>query len=180
MVPLFAQNISNFTPTQSGLILLPSALVLMAFNFIGPILSDKIGIKPTLIIASILNIISFSSMMTYDMTSSFEYLFVTQIIRGIGCGLGLTPAITWTISVVVEDVEDATAINNTTRQIIGAIGSSMTVVIMQILANGNITHNQTSVNAFSMTSFVMIILTLIILMISVLFIKSKNEIEGLK
>ena len=180
MVPLFAQNISNFTPTQSGLILLPSALVLMAFNFIGPILSDKIGIKPTLIIASILNIISFSSMMTYDMTSSFEYLFVTQIIRGIGCGLGLTPAITWTISVVVEDVEDATAINNTTRQIIGAIGSSMTVVIMQILANGNVTHNQTSVNAFSMTSFVMIILTLIILMISVLFIKSKNEIEGLK
>jgi len=40
------------------------------------------------------------------------------------------------MSVAVGDVEDATAINNTARQVIGAIGSSVRVVIMQILANG--------------------------------------------
>ena len=80
------------------------------------------------------------------MNSSFEYLLITQLIRGIGCGLGLSPAITWAMSVVAGDVEDGTAINNTARQVIGAIGSSVTVVIMQILASGNITHNQLSVN----------------------------------
>jgi hypothetical protein len=42
---------------------------------------------------------------------------------------------------VAGDVEDATAVNNATRQVVGAIGSSVTVVMMQILANGNITHN---------------------------------------
>lgn len=179
MVPLFAQSISNFSPTESGLILLPAALIMIVFNFIGPVLSDKIGIKPVLIMSSILNIFAFYSMMTYNIASSFDYILITQIIRGIACGLGLTPAITWTMSVVVRDVEDATAINNTARQIVGAIGSSMTVVMMQILANGSITHNQASVNAFSMTSLIMIILIVITLLIVLFFIKNKNEIGDL-
>ena len=83
------------------------------------------------------------------------------------------------MSVVAGDVEDATAINNTARQVIGAIGSSVTVVIMQILASGNITHNQLSVNSFSMTSLMMIVITVILLIITVLFIKNKKDIvEG--
>ncbi len=115
-------------------------------------------------------------MMTYNMNSTFEYLLATQLIRGIGCGLGLSPVITWAMSVVADDVEDATAVNNTTRQVVGAIGSSVTVVIMQILANGNITHNQLSVNSFSMTSLMMIIITVVLLIITMLFIKNKNDI----
>ena len=179
MVPLFVQNVAYHSPTESGLILLPAALIMIVFNFIGPVLSDKIGIKPVLIGASVLNIIGFGAMMTYNMNSTFEYLLVTQIIRGIGCGLGLTPAITWTMSVVSWDVEDATAINNTARQVIGAIGSSITVVIMQILANGKITHNEISVSSFSMTSLMMIAITVIILIITILFIKNKKDIvEG--
>lgn len=114
--------------------------------------------------------------MNYNMNSSFEYLLITQIIRGIGCGLGLSPAITWAMSVVAGDVEDATAINNTVRQVIGAIGSSITVVIMQILANGKITHNQISVNSFSLTSLMMIIITIILLIITVFGIKNKSDI----
>lgn len=179
MVPLFVQNVAYYSPTESGLILFPAAIIMIVFNFISPVLADKIGIKPVLIVSSILNIIGFSSMMTYNMNSSFEYLLITQLIRGIGCGLGLSPSITWAMSVVAGDVEDATAINNTARQVIGAIGSSVTVVIMQILANGNITHNPVSVSSFSLTSLMMIMITLILLIITILFIKNKKDIvEG--
>ena len=176
MVPLFVQNVAYYSPTESGLILFPAALIMIVFNFISPIMADKIGIKPVLIASSIMNIIGFACMMTYNMNSTFEYLLATQLIRGIGCGLGLSPAITWAMSVVAGDVEDATAVNNTTRQVVGAIGSSVTVVIMQILANGKITHNQFSVNSFSMTSLMMIIITVVLLIITILFIKNKNEI----
>ena len=176
MVPLFVQNVAYYSSTESGLILFPAAIIMIVFNFIGPVLADKIGIKPVLIASSILNIICFVAMMNYNMNSSFEYLLITQLIRGIGCGLGLSPAITWAMSVVAGDVEDATAINNTARQVIGAIGSSVTVVIMQILANGKITHNQLSVNSFSLTSFMMIIITVILLIITILFIKNKSDI----
>ena len=179
IVPLFVQNVAYYSSTESGLILLPAAIIMLVFNFIGPVLADKIGIKHVLIISSILNIIGFACMMTYNMNSTFEFLFITQIIRGIGCGLGLTPAITWTLSVVSEDVEDATAINNTARQVIGAIGSSVSVVIMQILANGKITHNDLSVNSFSMTSLILIIITVILLIITIFFVKNKKDIvEG--
>ena len=176
MVPLFVQSVAYYSPTESGLILFPSALIMIVFNFLSPVMADKIGIKPVLIASSVLNIIGFAAMMTYNMNSTFEYLLITQLIRGIGCGLGLSPAITWAMSVVAGDVEDATAINNTARQVIGAIGSSVTVVIMQILANGNITHNQISVNSFSMTSLMMIIITVILLTITILFIKNKKDI----
>ena len=176
MMPLFVQNVAYYSSTESGLILFPAAIIMIVFNFISPVLADKIGIKPVLIASSIMNIIGFACMMNYDMNSSFEYLLITQVIRGIACGLGLSPVITWAMSVVAEDVEDATAINNTVRQVIGAIGSSVTVVIMQILANGNITHNQISVNSFSMTSLMMIVITVILLIITILFIKNKKDI----
>ena len=179
MVPLFVQSVAYYSPTESGLILFPAALIMIVFNFISPIMADKIGIKPVLISSSVFNIIGFAAMMTYNMNSTFEYLLITQLIRGIGCGLGLSPAITWAMSVVAGDVEDATAINNTARQVIGAIGSSVTVVIMQILANGKITHNQISVNSFSLTSLLLIVLTVILLIIAILFIKNKKDIvEG--
>ena len=176
IVPLFVQNVADYSSTESGLILFPAAIILIIFNFIGPVWADKIGIRPVLIIASIFNIIGFASMMTYNMNSTFEYMMITQIIRGVGCGLGLSPAITWSMSVVSDDVEDATAINNTVRQVIGAIGSSVAVVIMQIMANGKITHNQLSVNSFSMTSLMMVILTVILLIMTILFIKNKKDI----
>lgn len=176
IVPLFVQNVAYYSPTESGLILFPSALIMIVFNFISPIMADKIGIKPVLIASSIMNIIGFASMMTYNMNSTFEYLLITQLIRGIGCGLGLSPSITWAMSVVAGDVEDATAINNTARQVIGAIGSSVTVVIMQILANGNITHNHLSVRSFSLTSSMMIMITVVLLIITILFIKNKKDI----
>lgn len=176
MVPLFVQNVACYSSTESGLILLPAAMIMLVFNFIGPILSDKIGIRPVLISSSILNMIGFAAMMTYNMNSTFEYMLITQIIRGIACGLGLTPAITWTLSVVSWDVEDATAINNTTRQVIGAIGSSVTVVVMQLLANGNIAHNQLSVNSFSLTSLMMIMITVILLILTIFSIKNRDDI----
>ena len=177
VVPLFVQNVAYFSPTESGLILFPAAIIMIVFNFIGPVLADKIGIKPVLIFSSVLNIIAFASMMTYNMSSTFEYILITQIIRGIACGLGLSPAITWSMSVVSGDVEDATAVNNTARQIIGAIGSSITVVIMQLLAFGKITHNQISVTSFAMTSLMMMIITVILLIITIFFIKNKKDIK---
>lgn len=80
------------------------------------------------------------------------------------------------MSVVAWDVEDAIAINNTARQVIGAIASSITVVIMRYWQMEKNTRNQISVNSFSLTSLMMRIITVILLIITILFIKNKNDI----
>lgn len=171
ILPLFVQNVAFRSATVAGMILLPGTLVMIVFNFIGPVLATKIGVRKVLILSSIFSIIGFLSMYTYTVDSSMEYMIVTQIIRSIGAGLGLMPSVTWTIAAVSADVEDATAINNTVRQIIGAMGSEVTVVIMTVLAGGVIARSAVSVVAFRYTSLIIAALVFISLIIVLIYVR---------
>ena len=177
IMPLFVQNVASFSATESGLVLLPATIIMIVFNFIGSMLAIKIGVRKVLIASCIFSIIGYLIMMTYDMNSDINYMMFTQIIRAVGAGLGLMPCVTWTISVVSGNLEDATAINTTVRQIIGAIGSAVAVVIMATFAGGNIHHNAISVNAFGETSFIMAILAVIMLVIVILYVHDDVEVE---
>ena len=177
IMPLFVQSVAFHSATVSGLVLLPATLVMIVFNFVGPLMANKFGVRKVLILSCIFTIVGYLLMMTYKVDSSIEYMIVTQIIRAIGAGLGLMPAVTWTIAVVSGDVEDATAINNTVRQIIGAIGSAVAVVLMATFAGGNIDRNAVSVAAFGQTSLVMAILAIVSLVIVIIYIK--DEIHDL-
>ena len=177
IMPLFVQSVTYHNATTSGLVLLPATLVMIVFNFIGPLMANKFGVRKVLILSCIFSIVGYLVMMTYTAESSVEYMIITQIIRAVGAGFGLMPAVTWTIAVVSGDVEDATAINNTVRQIIGAIGSAMAVVLMAVFAGGYVDHNEISVWAFGQTSLVMAILAVISLVIVILYIK--DEIHDL-
>jgi EmrB/QacA subfamily drug resistance transporter len=177
IMPLFVQRVAFHSATVAGLVLLPATLVMIVFNFIGPVMANKFGVRKVLILSCIFTIVGYLLMMTYKVDSSIEYMIVTQIIRAVGAGLGLMPAVTWTIAVVSGDVEDATAINNTVRQIIGAIGSAVAVVLMAIFAGGNVARNAASVAAFGQTSLVMAILAVVSLVIVIIYIK--DEIHDL-
>lgn len=177
IMPLFVQNVSYHSATVSGLVLLPATLVMIVFNFVGPLMANKIGVRKVLVLSCIFTIVGYLLMMTYRVDSSVEYMIATQIVRAVGAGLGLMPAVTWTIAVVSGDVEDATAINNTVRQIIGAIGSALAVVLMAIFAGGNVARNAVSVAAFGQTSLVMAVLAVVSLVIVIIYIK--DEIHDL-
>lgn len=177
IMPLFVQNVAYHSATVSGLVLLPATLVMIVFNFVGPLMANKIGVRKVLILSCIFTIVGYLLMMTYRVDSSVEYMIATQIVRAVGAGLGLMPAVTWTIAVVSGDVEDATAINNTVRQIIGAIGSALAVVLMAIFAGGNVARNAASVAAFGQTSLVMAVLAVVSLVIVIIYIK--DEIHDL-
>ena len=175
IMPLFVQNVAYHSATESGLVLLPATIIMIVFNFIGPVLANRIGVRKVLIASCIFSIVGYLVMMTYDVNSSINYMILTQVLRAIGAGLGLMPAVTWTISVVSGNVEDATAINNTVRQIIGAIGSALAVVLMAVFAGGNVDHNAISVAAFGETSIVMSILAVVMLVIVILFVYDDVE-----
>ena len=175
IMPLFVQNVAYHSATESGLVLLPATIIMIVFNFIGPVLANRIGVRKVLIASCIFSIVGYLVMMTYDVNSSIIYMILTQVLRAIGAGLGLMPAVTWTISVVSGNVEDATAINNTVRQIIGAIGSALAVVLMAVFAGGNVDHNAISVTAFGETSIVMSILAVVMLVIVILFVHDDVE-----
>ncbi len=178
IIPLFIQGVAYHSPIISASVLFPGGLLLILFNFIGPLLTNRIGIKKVLITGCILSIIGFGAMMFYTKESSFEFMMISQTIRLIGAGLVLMPVTTWSLTMVSDKVEDGTAVNNTLRQIFAAVGSSIVVVIVAILAGGNITHNQASVIGFNETSLILLILQVIMLIFAIIYIDDKDKIEN--
>ena len=178
IIPIFIQGIAYNSAIFSASVLLPGGLLIIVFNIIGPFLTNRIGIKKVLIMSCIFSIIGFASMMIYNQDSSFEFMTITQTIRFIGVGLALMPATTWTLTMVSDKVEDGTAVNNTLRQIAAAIGSSLIVVIVAILAGGTIAHNSASVTAFNQNSLILLILHIIMLILTILYIDDKEKIEN--
>ena len=178
ILPIFMQGVAYQSAIFSASVLLPGGLLIIAFNIIGPLLTNRIGIKKVLIMGCVISIIAFGSMMMYTQDSSFEFMAITQSIRFIGAGLALMPATTWALTMVSDKVEDGTAVNNTLRQIFAAIGSSMAVVIMAILAGGAIGHNSASVSGFNQTSLILLILHVVMLILTILFIDDKEKIEN--
>jgi len=177
LMPIFIQGIAYNSAIFSASVLLPGGLLIIVFNIVGPLLTNRIGIKKVLIMGCILSIIGFVTMMFYTQDSSFEFMTITQSIRYIGVGLALMPATTWALTMVSDKVEDATAVSNTLRQIFAAIGSSMVVVIVALLAGGSIGHNSASVVAFNQTSLILLLLHVVMLILTIVFIDDKDKIE---
>ena len=177
LVPIFIQGVGYNSAIFSASVLLPGGLLIIIFNIIGPLLTNKIGIKKVLIMGCVFSIIGFGAMTLYTQDSSFEFMTITQSIRYIGTGLALMPATTWTLTMVSDKVEDGTAVNNTLRQISAAIGSSIVVVMVAVLAGGSIDHNHASVVAFNQTSLILLVLHIVMLILTVVFIDEKDKVK---
>ena len=174
LIPIFIQGVAYNSAIISASVMLPGGLLIIVFNIIGPLLTNRIGIKKVLIMGCVFSIIGYATMMFYTQDSSFEFMAITQSIRLIGTGLALMPATTWTLTMVSDKVEDGTAVNNTLRQIFAAIGSSIVVVIVAVLAGGAIDHNTASVVAFNQTSLILLVLHVVMLILTILFIDDKE------
>ena len=177
LIPIFIQGVAYNSAIISASVMLPGGLLIIVFNIIGPLLTNRIGIKKVLIMGCIFSIIGYATMMFYTQDSSFEFMAITQSIRLIGTGLALMPATTWTLTMVSDKVEDGTAVNNTLRQIFAAIGSSIVVVIVAVLAGGAIDHNTASVVAFNQTSLILLVLHVVMLILTIVYIDDKDKIE---
>ena len=177
LIPIFIQGVAYNSAIISASVMLPGGLLIIVFNIVGPLLTNRIGIKKVLIMGCIVSIIGFASMMFYTQDSSFEFMAITQSIRLIGTGLALMPATTWTLTMVSDKVEDGTAVNNTLRQIFAAIGSSIVVVVVAVLAGGAIDHNTASVVAFNQTSLILLVLHVVMLILTIVYIDDKDKIE---
>ena len=177
LIPIFIQGVAYNSAIISASVMLPGGLMIIVFNIIGPLLTNRIGIKKVLIMGCIFSIIGYATMMFYTQDSSFEFMAITQSIRLIGTGLALMPATTWTLTMVSDKVEDGTAVNNTLRQIFAAIGSSIVVVIVAVLAGGAINHNTASVVAFNQTSLILLVLHVVMLILTIVYIDDKDKIE---
>lgn len=138
ILPLFMQNLLGFNALHSGLMLLPGAIVMGVMNPITGILFDKYGAKWLLRSGfAILTVTTFFfSNLSEDTT--FTYLAIVNAIRMFGIAMVMMPSTTLGLNQLPNHlISHGTAMNNTFRQISGAVGTAVLVTITITAASGS-------------------------------------------
>ncbi|MDP4097127.1 DHA2 family efflux MFS transporter permease subunit [Paenibacillus sp. P96] len=131
LLPLYLQNARGYTALESGLLMLPGALVM---GFLMPVagkLFDRFGAKWLSVIGMTITIVSTLGFVNLTDSTSYTYLLLMSTARRIGMALLLMPIQTAGLNQLPNRLNPhGTAISNTVRQVAGAIGTSLLVTVM--------------------------------------------------
>jgi DHA2 family multidrug resistance protein len=139
LTPVLAQRLLGFTPTQTGLLLLPGA-VLAIFGLLVSARLLQRGVSPIVMITTgMLMFGVFSWQMSRLDTGASAALISTSLIwRGVGLAIVTVPLTTLAVSSLEpKDIPQGAALNNMMRQLGGSFGIAM---VNTFLANRNASH----------------------------------------
>ncbi|WP_079525489.1 DHA2 family efflux MFS transporter permease subunit [Halobacillus hunanensis] len=131
VLPLFMQNMLGFTAFESGLALLPGALLMGIMNPVTGRLFDKFGAKWLAIIG--LSILTITTFMFTNMSAetTFAYIATINAVRMLGVAMVMMPVTTAGLNQLPQHlIPHGTAMNNTMRQVSGAVGTALLVTVM--------------------------------------------------
>ncbi|KFF30963.1 MDR family MFS transporter [Bifidobacterium bombi] len=132
ILPLYIQSDRGYAATISGLVMLPGALGQCISQFGGGRLLDKFGARPTALFGSIILFIGTVMMSFIGSGTVIWWVSICQFIRQVGMGFVLMPCTTWSLNCLEpKDVSAGSAVTNTIRQVSGAIGSPVLVILME-------------------------------------------------
>lgn len=132
IMPLYIQDCRGYSATISGLVMLPGAFGQCIAQFFGGKALDRFGARPVALIGSITLLFGTIMMGLISMTSWIWWVSIWQFVRQIGMGFVLMPITTWSLNCLEpEEVSAGSAVTNTVRQIAGAIGAPVLVILME-------------------------------------------------
>lgn len=135
LLPIYMQLMAGFTALESGLMILPGALLM---GFASPIIGqifDRIGARWLLIIG--MTIMALTTLLFTNLTSetSLTYLIIAFAVRMLGIAMVMMPSTTAGLNILpVHLMSHGTAMINTMRQVGASIGTAMFITIMTVAA----------------------------------------------
>ena len=132
IMPLYIQNDRGYSATISGLVMMPGAFGMCISQFFGGKLLDRLGARPVALSGTMVLLFGTIMMSLISMTSWIWWVSIWQFVRQIGMGFVLMPITTWSLNCLEpEEVSAGSAVTNTVRQIAGAIGAPVLVILME-------------------------------------------------
>lgn len=133
LMPIFTENVVHTGSFISGLILLPGAICnAIAASIVGRIY-DEYGPKWLIIIGGVIMLLASIPLVTISRGSSLWVLTIAYAVRMIGNACVFSPALSEAFSQLSRtENSHGTALNNTLRQVFGAVSVTMLVVIAGI------------------------------------------------
>ena len=131
LLPLYLQNLREFSALDSGLLLLPGALVMGALGPVAGKLLDTIGIKPLAIFG--IGIMTYATweLSKLNMDTTYLHIMWIYIVRSFGMAFIMMPIMTAGMNALPPRlISHGNAFVNTMRQLAGSIGTAILVTVM--------------------------------------------------
>lgn len=182
ITPIYLQNILHFTAMQSGLVMLPGAIIMGIMSPITGNLFDRFG--PRMIAITGLSIMTgFTLFFVFmDETWTFGFLCMIYTVRMFGLSLVNMPITTWGLNALDNRmIAHGSAINNTARQVAGSIGTAILITIMAMVtalnrSAGSVKATLSGMHAAFCVAFG---LSAVALIMAILFVKKEKRIDDL-
>lgn len=140
LLPLYLQNARGYTAMESGLLMLPGALLM---GFMMPItgkLFDRFGAKWLSIIGMIITIVTTIGFVNLTDSTSYTYLVLMSTGRRFGMAMFLMPITTAGLNQLPARLNaHGTAISNTIKQVAGGLGTALLVTVMTTSTKSHLT-----------------------------------------
>lgn len=178
LLPMYLQDGRGFSALDAGLLLLPGAIINALLSPVTGKLFDKYGAKPLFIFGLLLIAISMWLVIDLSSTTSYVYILVRTIVLRIGLAFITMPLNTAALNAIPRELAShGSAVNNTIRQLAGAIGTAVIVTVYSLqLTDSSVPANESYANAASSTYFYMFILAIIAFIIVLFVPKHKRKI----
>lgn len=134
IMPLYIQNDRGYSATISGLVMMPGAFGMCISQFFGGKLLDRLGARPVALSGTMVLLFGTIMMSLIDSNTWIWWVSIWQFVRQIGMGFIIMPITTWSLNCLdPTEVSAGSAVTNTVRQIAGAIGAPVLVILMETL-----------------------------------------------
>ena len=133
VLPIYLQTVRGDSALESGLTLLPGALMIGIMSPITGRIFDRIGAKRLAMSGLILLTLGTVPFLFLTKNTPVLFLVVTYAVRMVGVAMTLMPVTTSGMNALsLDQISHGTAVNNTLRQVASSVG---TAILVSILSN---------------------------------------------
>ncbi|WP_332692696.1 MDR family MFS transporter [Halalkalibacter lacteus] len=135
LVPLFMQNMREFTAFEAGLALLPGAVITGFMSPINGRIFDKIGARWLVLIGLIIMTASSFAFINLSPKTTFTYITVMYGLRMFGLSMVMMPIQTAALNQLPKRlIPHGAAMDNTMRMMAASVGTAILVTVMTTTA----------------------------------------------
>lgn len=135
IVPLYVQGLLGMSAVEAGIVFVPATILAVVINPLAGILSDKIGVRPVVLVAAALLTVGAASMAFVNETTPLWLLTFMQTIRGMGVSALIGPLNSWGMGGLPREIMmDASAFFAAVRQACASLGTAIMVFAITSLA----------------------------------------------
>ncbi|MED4202491.1 DHA2 family efflux MFS transporter permease subunit [Neobacillus mesonae] len=160
LTPAYVQSVRGISPLDSGLMMLPGAIVMGIMSPITGKLFDKFGPRALGVIGLAVTAVSTYMLANLQIDSSYSYIILVYTLRMLGMSMVMMPIMTNGLNQLPTRLNPhGTAVNNTAQQVSGSIGTAILVTIMNSVTKTEATNLMAGVDPTTMTKAAQALLT---------------------